>query len=180
MKFAGCNTVQGLHCLCIFPWALRKSMCARWVYYIFHQQCTKYIAALSAIIWMSHRCWKQNSHNVCPVCKSYPQSNLSLPCFTFWNCFSYHSRSATVHTCTFPDSRSDSRFSANGLIRSRPSLLLQVPFILDPHESVNLSSPCSTVATWKNKGWQRGREAEGWMERELRGLPKWWRLSAPI
>lgn len=41
---------------------------------------------------------------------SYPQSSLSLPCFTFWNCFSYHSRSATVHTCTFPDSRSDSRF----------------------------------------------------------------------
>lgn len=84
-----------------------------------------------------------------PCLLSDPRSSFSLFRFAFWNCLSYHSR----HSAYLHISWLQIRFVIF-IQGSLPSLLSQVPFCLDPHESENLSSPHITVAMWKNKRWQ--------------------------
>lgn len=78
--------------------------------------------------------------------------SLSPPCSTFRN-----SLLITVEMllCILKGSQILDPYQTSAL--SGP-VLLQVPFFLDPHECVNLSSTCSTVAMWKNRGWQRGQK----------------------
>lgn len=95
---------------------------------------------------------------------SNPQSSLTLPSLTFWNCLSYHSGNATLHTYLhvsyfqIPIKR---HFYHHTLPISFPDVL---QWFLDPHQSVNLSSPFSTVAVWRSKarwGWRKEGRMDG-------------------
>lgn len=71
----------------------------------------------------------------------------------------------------------DSSFIKSHLLFMFPTL----HFCLDPHPSVNLSSPPSTVAICKNRGRGRGgrRHKEG-KHCRLGGPRAWWQLSTPV
>ncbi|CAB1443463.1 unnamed protein product [Pleuronectes platessa] len=55
-------------------------------------------------------------------------------------------------------------------VKQRACLRPKMRFFLDPHQSVDLSATCSTVAMGRNEPWRGREEAGRWNERKLKGL----------
>ena len=132
------------------------------------------------IFWPVH--WKHSTQSQVLSCchVSNPYHNLALVSFVFHFetvCLITEEMLQRIPACFLvPDAYQPTVL----LCLARPPSLSQMHFFLGLHQSVNLSSPCSTVAMWKSKGRWGWQQAEGWFEHELRGLPQRWRLSAPI